>query len=827
MNKIYNDDICIISRELIQTEERKHNHMLSFGILTFCFFLGVLGVVGTFISAFSLNCIGVVFYPVLLLLCLFWAGFSRLKVEGVYRFLAFLAVMIVYSVFLLIMQNAVISGFFQTVNSVGVRLNEEYEGNLMLYQVADNSGAVTLFLCLIAFLVAGLISAGMMYRPNVWCFIAVIFPLLAGIMLGGGVPHTVFLFMILIALVGTITASALKDPPTFWKEGEEEQFSMNMGCYESIRSKTIVFISVLVVFLTVPAFFLLKPGLIVPIEYARNSSMKAENGFLQAVWSFLPRVSGGRLKLTLEGVGGGVDDGTLGEVEGYYFGKVEALKLTSSERPEETIYLKGYIGTNYSGSRFDEADETRFQNVSEVWKTEDNPSIYIQNLPFLRMMYAENVTFTGDEDDLTPEISGEIQSSAKELTVENLDANDAYTYLPYNAFLNEYYQILAGDGAVGGQTIQENAFSYYPREHYQEVMEEWILHEDYQSVLDDVEASYENYVNEVYLQVPENGLEQLKEECEAAKLTDIDEIKEYVVSTLSQNYVFNKDVEPLPEGKDFVEWFLYEKGEGYSTHFAATATMMFRMFGVPARYVVGYVAPKSIFSPQSDGTYTAILEDDNAHAWTEIYLSGIGWVPVETTPGFVGMLEEEGYDSQRPGIELSAQENVEEKEEQSAEAAEEDTLDDEKDNRTVYRLGIILASVCIFLLVGLVVGLLLHRRCVLKRRLGRITNIDVKENLKTIYKSFYELLLFDGWKDALSCSDEEFPIAVSEKYKNLSCEQMETLAEVVLKAHYGYQKQGKKELAFVRYAYIKLGKNVYRSLSFRRRLQFKIWKCYL
>ena len=45
--------------------------------------------------------------------------------------------------------------------------------------------------------------------------------------------------------------------------------------------------------------------------------------------------------------------------------------------------------------------------------------------------------------------------------------------------------------------------------------------------------------------------------------------------------------------------------------------MMFRMFGIPARYVVGYVAPEGLFSMQSDGSYEATLEDDNAHAWTE------------------------------------------------------------------------------------------------------------------------------------------------------------------------------------------------------------------
>lgn len=817
--KVYSDDICITARELIQRNEKKHNEVLSFGILTVLFFLAAAGFAGTFITAFSIQVMVPLFYPVLLVFCLFWAGFSRIKLEGVYRFLAFLAVMIGFSLLLLVMQNAIIAGFLQTVNSVAGKLNEEYDGNLTLYQVSENSLYVTVFMIFVVFLAAGLISAGMMYRPNIWCFMALLFPLAAGVLLAGGTPGTGYLFMIVLSFVGLITVSALKDPPTFWKEGDQEQFAQNMRCYESIRSKTVVFVTVLVVLLSVPAFYFLKPGLSIPIEQARDSSMKAENGILQAVWSILPRVSGGRLKLTLEGVGGGVDDGTLGTVEGYYFGNVQALKLTSSERPEETIYLKGYIGTVYSGSRFDPASEENFLNVAANWQIQDNPSLYIQNLPFLRMMYAENVTFTGDGDDVTPELSGDVTSSAQELKVENLDANDAYTYLPYNAYLNEYYVMLAGDGAVEGQTWQEDIFSYYPRGRYQETMEEWALNEDYHGVLDSAESSYENYVKLVYLQVPESGLERLKEECEAAELTDVEEIKEYVVSTLSQNYVFNRNVESLPEGEDFVNWFLYEKGEGNSTHFAAAATMMFRMFGVPARYVVGYVAPKSIFSAQSDGTYTAILEDDNAHSWTEIYLSGIGWIPVETTPGFVGVLEEADYDPLSAGTEGSELDAKEEEAQQSSEAAaEEELAEEEQSFFEAHRLVIILAGAGIVFLVVVVVGLIVHRKCLLKKRM---------KNVKSIYKSFYELLVFDGWKDGLGCSDDAFPAAVSRKYKKLSHEQVEALADVVLKAHYGYKKQGKREFSLVRNAYIKLGESVYRNLSFKKKLQFRLLKCYL
>lgn len=48
------------------------------------------------------------------------------------------------------------------------------------------------------------------------------------------------------------------------------------------------------------------------------------------------------------------------------------------------------------------------------------------------------------------------------LTVERLNAGDAYTYAPYNAYWNDYYT-LNGDGAADGQTAQDDVFLYYPR----------------------------------------------------------------------------------------------------------------------------------------------------------------------------------------------------------------------------------------------------------------------------------------------------------------------------------------------------------------------------
>ena len=80
-----------------------------------------------------------------------------------------------------------------------------------------------------------------------------------------------------------------------------------------------------------------------------------------------------------------------------------------------------------------------------------------------------------------------------------------------------------------------------------------------------------------------------------------------------------------PENQDFVTYFLYVGKEGYCTYFASAMTVLCRMAGLPARYVEGFLA-------QPDSSGFAYVTGQNAHAWTEIYFEGFGWVPFDPTP---------------------------------------------------------------------------------------------------------------------------------------------------------------------------------------------------
>ncbi len=94
---------------------------------------------------------------------------------------------------------------------------------------------------------------------------------------------------------------------------------------------------------------------------------------------------------------------------------------------------------------------------------------------------------------------------------------------------------------------------------------------------------------------------------------------------LQRYYRYTISPETPPENQDFVTYFLYVGKEGYCTYFASAMTVLSRMAGLPARYVEGFAA-----YPASDGI--AYVTGLNAHAWTEIYFEGFGWVPFDATP---------------------------------------------------------------------------------------------------------------------------------------------------------------------------------------------------
>lgn len=77
---------------------------------------------------------------------------------------------------------------------------------------------------------------------------------------------------------------------------------------------------------------------------------------------------------------------------------------------------------------------------------------------------------------------------------------------------------------------------------------------------------------------------------------------------------------------DPVDEFLFQTRKGYCEHFASAFTVMMRLAGIPARVVTGYQGGE--MNPLSD--YMIVRQSD-AHAWSEVWLAGKGWLRIDPT----------------------------------------------------------------------------------------------------------------------------------------------------------------------------------------------------
>lgn len=794
-------DKCIVmtGKELIPRGEAVPHPVLWFLTALGQLLLLAGGFCAAFVTGLSLSVERWILYPGILILCVAAALFFFGERLNGYRIYGIMAGIVFYAFILFFTQNQFMSGARQVGNAVLMCMNNQYESNLQLFSAESGGLVLTVFLLEVLAPVIFWLAAATIYRPDpVWAAL-LLFPAVTVLLLAGGSPSVLSLFFLLFGILGLLTSARSVRKKRSWGERESTRYQNNLICHKNIQKKTALLICGVGLVLSVPGFYIVRPGLSLQLTKAETVTAKAEGKLMGAMIRVLPSISAGKLNLRVETAGGGVSDGSLGDAEGYVLQGVEDMKITSSSKPEETIYLKGYVGSGYDGDRWLAAQEDSFMNAAMNWKTEGDPGLYIQNLPFLRALYIENEAADGN-------------SRMQQLTVERLNANNSYTYYPYCSYLNEYYQVQSGDGYVAGQSSQDDVFSYYPRAAYREAVESWNLDGDKSTVLDRVEASYAAYVSSCYLDIPE-GFETLEQQCgeQEMKEGDVDGISEYIKAFLSDGYTYSMDAPKLPEGEDFVKYFLYESKTGYSTHYASAAVLMFRMFGVPARYVVGYAAPQNIFTAQPDGTYTAVLQDDNSHAWAEIYVEGEGWIPVEMTPGALGTAEDAEYQ----GDKVVNQGTPEEEQEDAASGDGGNQKDENPEEKMVWPVWLdgslesvvrVLAGI-LLTGAGLTGGIIfIWRR---RKRLGLNRKLEAEVRIRDIFGAYYQSLVKRGMSPEVESSSEEFAECVKKWNPSLKAEEFSRMMQLVFESCYGFQDKKEADVKFIRNIYKKLQKDLF------------------
>lgn len=331
-------------------------------------------------------------------------------------------------------------------------------------------------------------------------------------------------------------------------------------------------------------------------------------------------------------------------------------RVTTDRAPQAAVYLRGFIGKDYAGDEWKAAGDAGFKR-------------------FYREQGMELPKSGRELVNLVYEAFG--QSGEGFIRIEELAGKSSYSLYPYGAEMTQKDRV-RWDGSVRRRGSSYEFPYHAPDSSFAAT---GITGESVE-----LEKNYRSYVYENFLEYPAGQLPELTTFLEESgfRQGDLYDSVYDVLTYLQKTATYNLKVESTPHGQDFVEYFLFESHEGYCAHFASAAVLMLRYLGVPARYATGYSVSASEFSGMAGGEYMAVVRDRQAHAWAEVYLDGVGWIPVEVTPGAEAFPD----DNTMEQLELTGQltdtfESMPEPPEVTAEPSQDQTGADEIPDDTV------------------------------------------------------------------------------------------------------------------------------------------------
>lgn len=506
------------------------------------------------------------------------------------------------------------------------------------------------------------------------------------------------------------------------------------------------------------------------------------------------------------------NDGSLREGRLYQMGDriIKECRYLTVEAPLRTqTYLRGYIGTEYTGSSWE-------THEIEKWMEESYKSsgYYPQNMQGKALKELSNVNVF-------------VESSAATITISNLRRKKDYAYTTYVPYISNGFS-LSGDYMVEPDNKSTYSYNAYVDTGNLFMLNNSTLFENKE--FSSVWKEYSVYVKENYTKYP-SGMGEISNIVDGLKMgtgygyeekgpaQSSLEIADRIRTYLETNIEYSLFTPKMPEDADFLNWLLTENKKGYSAHYATAMAIMLRMAGVPSRYVEGYILNEEDFensTPLEDGYYSMDVTDKNAHAWVEIYESNYGWLPVEATPGFYEKSLTEGVDTSN--FEEIESEPVEEEisnpENEITIPAQplpsdlpELKLKEEEKTPTSSLQTIFKAIKYMFIIVGIslltfIFLLILTFIVLVIRRAVRLANLNrnifkgtTKQSVVAIYKYYRKLLIYEGINPEDQIPYLELTDKICKSCKILNGEQHKTAMLIFLKYRFSNEEITESELS--------------------------------
>lgn len=302
------------------------------------------------------------------------------------------------------------------------------------------------------------------------------------------------------------------------------------------------------------------------------------------------------------------------------YDEVAVFDVRMDQKPATHIYLKGFYADTYEDGAWTRDNDTfsRFCVDNGLNQTRMMTAINSLGTDKLKAAY---LAAEGEEN---------VQRIVATVTYRRLSTKTAY--LPVHMEINQAMAVLQSDGNyIKDKEREELSFTiWHYKESYEEMVEELADAEK-----QDWEEAYEAFVLQEYTKVPSDMKSVRNIAADLDRYAGGDRLyaAALVSAWLEENTTYSLTPPDLLYGEDPIEYFLGESRIGYCMHYASAGVMILREMGVPARYVSGYVVDRADMRNVL-GRYEGTVMDSSAHAWVEIYLDGIGWVPYEMTKGY-------------------------------------------------------------------------------------------------------------------------------------------------------------------------------------------------
>ena len=322
--------------------------------------------------------------------------------------------------------------------------------------------------------------------------------------------------------------------------------------------------------------------------------------------------------------------GEVRKASGLLDGEEERL-IVQIDSPQE-LYLRGFTGGSYSRNGWKELPFTDYQDIYAgmlQWLKSQNliPQTQYAAYQMLTEQHNENSLQTTD------------------VKVGNTGAYRKYVYLPATASgWESSVSKTEKDHNVLSHALQGAAYYQFQMCMGDQTAEklvaaDWLMNPsgEAEDTYLNAEAVYHSFVEEYDTEIDAEAEEIIKEFFfpDGTEGMDFSELTSQIRRLLRTDAEYTRYPEAVPADTDLLTWFLKERHGGNAVAYATAAVMAYRSAGYPARYVEGYhLSETDAEAMKEAGQTEAILTTQNAHAWVEVYMAGVGWLPVEVVPGF-------------------------------------------------------------------------------------------------------------------------------------------------------------------------------------------------